>query len=119
MNYCGAEALYGSQSSVRQEGSQMNTANLQLEGVYAVLAALLQTLLDKKVMTGEELGRLLTEVEGAIVADASRPSEVRTSNVEAMCFPIRFLKSSLHASSRGQRPSFAEVTSRIRATRDE
>jgi hypothetical protein len=97
----------------------MNTANLQLEGVYAVLAALLQALLDKKVLSEDELGLMLAEVERAIVADAGRPIEVRASNVEAMCFPIRFLRSSLQASSQGQRPSFAEVITRIRATRTE
>ncbi len=95
----------------------MNTANLQLEGVYAVLAALLQALLDKKVLSEDELGRMLTEVERGITADAGRPVEVRASNVEAMRFPIRFLRSALQASSAGQRPSFAEVTARIRGQR--
>jgi hypothetical protein len=97
----------------------MNTANLQLEGVYAVLAALLQALLDKKVLSEDELGRMLTEVERGITAGAGRPTEVRASNVEAMRFPVRFLQSALQASSKGQRPSFAEVTARISDRRPE
>ncbi len=97
----------------------MNTANLQLEGVYAVLAALLQALLDKEVLSKDELDLLLAEVEKGIAADAGRPSEVRASNVDAMRFPVRFLRSALHASSQGLRPSFAEVTARIRDQRTE
>ncbi|MDI9846543.1 hypothetical protein QM467_00565 [Rhodoblastus sp. 17X3] len=92
----------------------MNTANLQLEGVYAVLAALFQALVDKKVLDEEEVGLMLAEVERGIATGAGRPTEIRSSNVEAMCFPVRFLRSALKASSQGQRPSFAEVTARIR-----
>lgn len=97
----------------------MNTANLQLEGVYAVLAALCQALVDKKVLGEDELGLLLAEVEQGITSGAGRPIEVRSSNVEAMCFPVRFLKSALKVSSQGRRASFAEVTARIREDRAE
>jgi hypothetical protein len=95
----------------------MNTANLQLEGVYAVLAALLQALLDKKVLSEDELGQMFSEIERGITSDSDRPAEVRASNVEAMRFPVLFLKSALQASSQGQRPSFAEVTARTRDQR--
>ncbi|MDR3424302.1 MAG: hypothetical protein P4M13_04385 [Alphaproteobacteria bacterium] len=96
----------------------MNTANLQLEGVYAVLAALFQKLLEKNILDEQELGLMLSEVERGIM-DGGRPVEVRSSNVDAMCFPARFLKSALKASSQGQRASFAEVTARIREGRAE
>jgi hypothetical protein len=96
----------------------MNTANLQLEGVYAVLAALFQKLVEKKILSEVELGVMLTEVERGIV-EAGRPVEVRSSNVDAMCFPARFLKSALKASSQGRRASFAEVTAKIREERAE
>jgi hypothetical protein len=95
----------------------MNTANLQLEGVYAVLAALCKALLKKSVFTEAELVSLLSDVERQIASDRSRPLEVRGSNVEAMCFPARFLKSALKASSDGSTPTFAEVVSRISQTR--
>jgi hypothetical protein len=97
----------------------MNTANLQLEGVYAVLAALFQALVDKKVLSENELGLMLSEVERGIAADTARPAEVRPSNIEAMRFPVRFLKTALKASSQGQRPSFAEITAHIRDNRAE
>ena len=53
----------------------MNTANLQLEGVYAVLAALLQTLRDKSILSDAEIGQMLAEVERSIASDGGRPVE--------------------------------------------
>ena len=95
----------------------MNTANLQLEGVYAVLAALLHALRDKAVLSDAEIDHLLTEVERDIASDAARPAEVRSSNVDAMCFPVRFLRTSLRASAEGRRPSFAQVAAQIKQLR--
>jgi hypothetical protein len=119
MNDRRAEALLALRGLGSKEYAPMNTANLQLEGVYALLAALLQALLDKKVLNEDELAGMLAEVEHGITADSGRPAEVRASNIEAMRFPVRFLKSALQASSQGQRPSFAEITARVRDQRAE
>ena len=97
----------------------MNTANLQLEGVYAVLAALLQTLRDKSILSEAEIGLMLSEVERNIASDGGRPVEVRASNVEAMRFPVRYLRHALEASSQGQKPTFAQVAASIGRERAE
>ncbi len=97
----------------------MNTANLQLEGVYAVMAALLQTLLDKAVLSEAELGSMLSEVERRIAVDSNRPVEMRNSNVEAVRFPVRFLKLALRESGQGRQPSFAKVAAQVRQSRKE
>jgi hypothetical protein len=97
----------------------MNTANLQLEGVYVILAALLEALMAKSVLNETELIAILSEVERNILADPSRPVEVRGANVEAMLFPARFLKSALQTSSLGRKPSFAEIVSLISRGRAE
>lgn len=91
----------------------MNTANMQLEGVYIVLAALLEALIKKSVLTEAELVALLSEVERNIASDRARPAEVRGSNIEAMCFPARFLKSALQSSAQGRTPSFIEIAGRV------
>ena len=91
----------------------MNTANLQLEGVYAVLAALLAALRDKSLMNSDELDRLLAEVESALASDARRPTEVRDANVDAICFPARLLRQALKANSDGQVFSFARLASEV------
>jgi hypothetical protein len=95
----------------------MNTANLQLEGVYFVLAALIEALIAKGVVQKSEMVALLSEVERRIGADKSRPAEIRDANVEAALFPARFLKSALRAASEGGKPSFADVVSLIKETR--
>lgn len=91
----------------------MNTANLQLEGVYAVLAAMLAAFRDKGVLNGEELDRLLADVETTLVSDARRPVELRDANVEAICFPARFLRHALKASAEGRAFSFAQLASEV------
>ncbi len=91
----------------------MNTANLQLEGVYAVLAALLAAVRDKGLMDGDELDRLLAGVETALASDVRRPSEVRDANVDAICFPARLLRQSLKADSDGRVFSFARLASEV------
>ena len=55
----------------------MNTANLQLEGVYAVLAALFGALRDKGVCSDQEIDQLLEGVEKALASDTQRPTELR------------------------------------------
>ncbi len=95
----------------------MNTANLQLEGVYLVLSALIEALVAKGVFQKAEMVVILSEVERRIGADKSRPTEVRGANVEAAQFPARFLKSAMVGAAEGGKPSFAEVVSLIKETR--
>lgn len=97
----------------------MNTANLQLEGVYAVMAAVLSAIRDKGLLDKEEIDRLLGGVETALAADLSRPTELRSANVDAICFPARLLRQALKASSEGHDYSFAQLVSRIGQTKPE
>jgi hypothetical protein len=91
----------------------MNTANLQLEGVYAVLAAFIGAIRDTGLLTGKEIDQLLASVERSLAEDPQRPAELRGSNVEAICFPARFLRVALEASNVGEPFSFAQLTSRV------
>ena len=95
----------------------MNTANLQLEGVYFVLSALIEALIAKGVVQKPEMIEILSEVERRIGADTSRPAEIRDAKVEATLFPARFLTSALRAPAHGAKPSFAEVVSLIKDIR--
>lgn len=97
----------------------MNTANLQLEGVYIVLVALLEALMAKGQFKRNELVSILGQAERWIASDPSRPSEIRDSNMEAIAFPARFLKTALKASADGRTPSFAEIVALIKQNRSE
>jgi hypothetical protein len=97
----------------------MNTANLQLEGLYVVVAALLVAMRDKGIFEAGELDELLAETEAALVADPSRSAEMRGANVEAICFPVRLLRQAVQAPTAGRRPSFMELASRVGQTKRE
>lgn len=96
----------------------MNTANLQLEGVYAVLAALIEAMIAKDVFERSDLTTILADVERSIGADSSRPAEIRAANIEAAQFPARFLKAALRAAAEGRISSFSETAARIKESRD-
>lgn len=67
----------------------MNTANLQMEGVLLALAALCGELKRKAVLNDEDLERILVTAEKGATA---RASALSNANVEAILFPIRFLR---------------------------
>lgn len=95
----------------------MNTANLQLEGVYAVLAALVGALRDKGVLQAGEIDRLLADVEQNLALDPHRLNELRGANVDAICFPARFLRLAMRDSSAGEQFSFAQLAGRVGQTK--
>lgn len=97
----------------------MNTANLQLEGLYVVLSALLVAMRDKGLFDNQEIDRLLAEAEATIASDPDRPAEMRDANVDAICFPVRFLRQALLASSEGRGCSFAQLAARVGQTKRE
>ncbi len=70
----------------------MNTANLQLIGLNAAVAALIGALKRKGIVTGEEIEALLADVEDQTHRDGAARAGLSPSNVEAMCFPIRYLR---------------------------
>jgi hypothetical protein len=95
----------------------MNTANLQLEGVYAVLAALMNALREKGLLDSAEIDRLLENVEVGLASDTARPTEVRGANIDAICFPARLLRQALRASDEGRQFSFVQLATRVGQTK--
>ncbi len=91
----------------------MNTANLQLEGLYVVLSELLISLRDKGIFENRELELILHQTEARLASDPNRSSQLRDANVEAICFPARYLRQALQTSAEGGSQSFAELTSRV------
>ncbi|HEY1735779.1 MAG TPA: hypothetical protein VGG12_03955 [Methylovirgula sp.] len=89
----------------------MNTANLQLEGLLLSLSALFETMRRKGLLTTEEIERALDDAEaGAKRADRLEP--LSDANLDAIQFPIRFLRIATNLTS-GQRVSFSELAAMI------
>jgi hypothetical protein len=91
----------------------MNTANLQLEGLYAAVAALMSTLRDKGVISTEEIDRCLREAEDTMT---SKPRDLSPANIEAIRFPFRYLRAANNAG--GCPRSFAAIATEIGMTKD-
>lgn len=90
----------------------MNTANLQLEGLYTVLAALLKTLREKEILSASEIEAALDEAQSAVTSDACRTDALSPANVDAVCFPIRLLK--IANASGGETPlTFSELATAV------
>ena len=67
----------------------------------------------------QESDQLLAAIEKALALASypQRPTELRGANIDAICFPARFLRHALQASSEGQHLSFAQLASRVGQTK--
>jgi hypothetical protein len=95
----------------------MNPANLQLEGLYAAVAALMDALREKGVLSAQELETALGAAEDKITSDPARRPGLSGANREAICFPLRFLRLANQTSADGKRLSFSELTTLVGQTK--
>ena len=70
----------------------MNTANLQLQGLLLATYALLDSMKQKGVLNRQEIEQVLETAEANALADATRVENLSDANMEAVLFPIRFLR---------------------------
>jgi hypothetical protein len=86
----------------------MNTANLQLEGLYVAVTALAEALREKGLLSAEELATSLDRAE-TVAWQAASEKDISPANIGAIIFPIRYLRVAVEASARGQQLPFHEV----------
>ena len=70
----------------------MNPANLQLEGLYLVLAALNQTLVDKGLLEKSDIDLALKKAEQAALGEDRAIEDLSPAQRDAIAFPSRFLQ---------------------------
>jgi hypothetical protein len=92
----------------------VNTANLQLEGVYVLLSALVATLRDKGALTQAEIADLLDGAEARINNDLQRE---RPAHADAVLFPVRYLREALDRGVGEQQPGFTAIAAAVGATK--
>jgi hypothetical protein len=95
----------------------MNPANLQLEGLYAAVAALMHALRDKGALSALEIETALGAAEQKIATDPARQTKLSDANREAICFPLRFLRLANQTASEGRQLSFSELTTLVGQTK--
>ena len=94
----------------------MNTANLQLEGLYAAVAALMNSLREKGVFTAEEIDAMLADAETENTD--TRRRDLSPANEDAVRFPFRFLRAANRSSANGIKKSFFDIATEIGMTKD-
>ena len=95
----------------------MNTANLQLEGLYMVVAAINNALVAKGLLTREEIDLALRIAEDAVVSDY-RNEEISSSNRDAVAFPARLLQLANNMASETEIPPFSELAKTVGMTKE-
>ena len=95
----------------------MNPANLQLEGVYAAVAALMHALREKSLLSMQEIETALAAAEDKIASDPARRPGLSGANRDAICFPLRFLRLTNQTSAEGKRLSFSELATLVGQTK--
>ena len=91
----------------------MNTANLQLEGLYLAVAAMMNAIRDKGLLSEAEIEGALARAEEVATADPLRPPHLSAAHIDAICFPLRLLRLANSAGERGQQPSFTELATQV------
>ncbi len=86
----------------------MNTGNLQLEGLYLAIGALVDVLVDKGILSGEEVDAALAQAEGTAASDP-HVDQLTPANRDAILFPIRLLRMANNSSSGRGTPAFSEL----------
>ncbi|WP_309084769.1 hypothetical protein [Chelativorans sp.] len=94
----------------------MNTANLQMEGVLMAVASLCRLLRQKGIADAAEIETALAEAEATLANDSRRPDQISHSNVEAVLFPIRFLREANRRDVPGGQISYTELTTIVGRT---
>lgn len=88
----------------------MNTANLQVEGLLLALSALCMTLKQKGLLSDAEIGEAFRAAETAAQARGDT-SDLRTANIDAIHFPIRFLRRAIESGPEAL--DFCGIASRV------
>lgn len=95
----------------------MNTANLQLEGLYLAVAAINNSLVEKGVLSREEVALALRRAEQTAVDDY-RADELSPANRDAVAFAPRFLALANNTAGDGFTPPFSELAKMVGETKE-
>ena len=91
----------------------MNTANLQLEGLYLAIASFNGTLIANGVVTVEEVDTAVLSAEQAALGDYRMAENLTPSQREAVAFPARLLRMANNGSTGSETQTFSELAKMV------
>ena len=95
----------------------MNVANLQIEGLLMAVASITDALVEKGVISVDEVDLALRKAEASITSDDHVIDDMSPSNRDAVCFPIRLLQLANRSSGDGAICSFTELARMVGQTK--
>jgi hypothetical protein len=96
----------------------MNVANLQIQGLLSVLAAINHLLVSKGVASTEEIATLLTGVEQALAGEDRFNENLEPPQRDAVLFPVRLLLMANQMAGESETPVFTELARMVGAHKE-
>jgi len=94
----------------------LNTANLQLEGLYLVIASLNEMLIGKGLVSRDDVDNALRVAEQTALGDYAA-EEMSPAHRDAVAFPARLLQLASRGSGDGAIQSFSELAKLVGQTK--
>jgi hypothetical protein len=91
----------------------MNTANLQLEGLYLVIAAMHETMINKGLVSRQEVDDAMRAAEQTAITDNRSIENLRPAERDALAFPARLLRMANATVADGGALSFTALARRV------
>jgi hypothetical protein len=91
----------------------MNSANLQLEGLYLAIATMHETLINKGIVTRQEVDDAMREAEQTAINDDRCIDNLRPAERDALAFPARLLRIANSTVSESGLQSFSALARRV------
>lgn len=91
----------------------MNTANLQLEGLYLAIAAMHEKLISKGLVSREEVDDAMRAAEQTAMNDHRSIENLRPAERDALAFPARLLRMANTTVADGAALSFSALARRV------
>ncbi|MDW6020183.1 hypothetical protein SAZ10_00235 [Mesorhizobium sp. BAC0120] len=95
----------------------MNVANLQLEGLLMAIASINNVLVQKGLLTVDEVDVALRKAEASLAGDQRLVEDMSPANRDAVCFPLRFLQLANRSQAEPNVVPFAELTRMVGRTK--
>jgi hypothetical protein len=96
----------------------MNVANLQLEGLMMALASINQTLVQKGLLSVDDIELALRKAEASFTSEERLFEDMSPTNRDAVCCPIRLLQLANLGQSEHSVQSFSELTKAVGRTKE-
>ena len=95
----------------------MNVANLQLEGLLMAMASINNLLVQKSLLSIDEIETALHKAEASLTGEERNYEDMSPSNRDALCFPVRLLRMANSAQSEASIPPFSELARMVGETK--